>query len=78
MISQYTFPQTPDDLEKHKQSNNYLRKVHQVVCDSFHINSLDKPTIFDAVVKQKSEALLMDEASMNFYSVCLNINPSPK
>ncbi len=75
VISVFTFPYQATDDEKQAESNFYLRNVHQVVCDTCYASQKQQPIIYKQIVTLKSEALIMDESAMSFYSQQLSITP---
>ena len=54
----------------------YMKEVHQKVIDTLHpYNNYSKKSFYKVFVIQKSDALLMDEQSMNFFEHQLRILP---
>ena len=75
VISYYYFNESKNSEEIQKESQLYLKEVHQKVVDTFHPITRICPDIYFVLVKQKADALLMDENSMAYFSQQLNIRP---
>ena len=75
VFSTYYYDVGKNDEEILLASESHLKTVHQKVVDTFHPVTKICPSIYFVLVKQKAEALLMDEQTMAYFSQQLNIRP---
>lgn len=65
-----------DELQLAKKSEEVLKLVHQVACDSLYCESRFT-AMYKNIIDEKANALLMDDQTVDFYHYNLNILPSP-
>eukprot|EP00347_Sterkiella_histriomuscorum_P016136 403354352 len=74
IISIFDFHNEHGQVGEFRSSDLYLAQVHHFLADSVYPTQRYN-TIYKNIIEEKSNALLMDEDTMNFYHYNLNIQP---
>lgn len=78
VISKFDYSYDLKNDEDHflKNSEAFLSLVHTVAVDSLYSDSRFT-TVYKNIVEERSNALLMDEETINYYQYNLNVMPNP-
>jgi Na+/H+ antiporter NhaB len=89
ICSKFIYPEIPEEVKQKDiageeigeryckdASQKHLENVHRFIVDSMHQVCIEyQPSVFEEMIESRSNALLMDETTMNFYQYNLKITP---
>ncbi|CDW74435.1 arm repeat protein [Stylonychia lemnae] len=74
VISIFDFHNEHGHVGEYRSSDNFFQMVHHLIVDSIYPIQRQN-LIYKNIIEERSNALLMDEDTMNFYHYNLNIQP---